>query len=284
MTKRIAALFDIDGTLIITGGAGAAAWRMAFDELYGIPADIGKFTDTGMTDPEVGHEPTRAELNKVMERRLHYLYQTVAESPDYRVLAGVEGLLPQMLEQGYLLELVTGNVEAAAHIKVHRSRLNRFFSFGGYGSDSTDRGELTRMALQRAAVVSGGSVTPTRHSWSGTPPRRGRRPRRRDPLRRGGQPPLQRRGAQGRRRRLGDRLAHRRAPALIAATADSVRRAARAGRRPAGATRATPSRGHRGRRRRPGGSRRGGVAAHRPCAAAGPRPAEPGPGPGRSRP
>jgi phosphoglycolate phosphatase len=104
-----------------------------------------------------------------MERRLHHLYQTVAQSPDYRVLAGVEELLPQMLEQGYLLGLVTGNVEAAAHIKLHRSRLNRFFSFGGYGSDSTDRGELTRMALQRAAVVSGGSVTPTRHSWSGTP-------------------------------------------------------------------------------------------------------------------
>jgi phosphoglycolate phosphatase len=112
MAKRIAALFDIDGTLIITGGAGAAAWRMAFDELYGIPADIGKFTDTGMTDPDVGHrtfaavlgrEPTRAELSKVMERRLHYLYQTVADSDDYRVLEGVEELLPQMLEQGYLL-------------------------------------------------------------------------------------------------------------------------------------------------------------------------------------
>ena len=41
-----------------------------------------------------------------------------------------------------------------------RARLNRFFSFGGYGSDSTDRGELTRAALKRASVVSGGSVTP----------------------------------------------------------------------------------------------------------------------------
>jgi phosphoglycolate phosphatase len=169
MAKRIAALFDIDGTLIITGGAGAAAWRMAFEELYGIPADIGKFTDTGMTDPDVGfrtfaavlgREPSRAELNKVMERRLHYLYRTVEESEEYRVLAGVEELLPRMLEQGYLLGLVTGNVEAAAHIKLHRSRLNRYFSFGGYGSDSTDRGELTRAALHRAAVVSGGSVTP----------------------------------------------------------------------------------------------------------------------------
>ena len=121
MAKRIAALFDIDGTLIITGGAGAAAWRLAFDELYGIPADIGEFTDTGMTDPEVGHKtfravlgrnPSRAELGKLMERRLHHLYQTVADSDDYRVLEGVEGMLPRMLEDGYLLGLVTGNVEA----------------------------------------------------------------------------------------------------------------------------------------------------------------------------
>ena len=95
-----------------------------------------------------------------MERRLHHLYRTVEESDDYRILEGVEELLPRMLEEGYLLGLVTGNVEAAAHIKLHRGRLNRYFSFGGYGSDSTDRGELTRVALHRAAVVSGGSVTP----------------------------------------------------------------------------------------------------------------------------
>ena len=38
-------LFDIDGTLVSTGGAGAVAWRLAFEELHGIPADIGRFTD-----------------------------------------------------------------------------------------------------------------------------------------------------------------------------------------------------------------------------------------------
>jgi phosphoglycolate phosphatase len=107
-----------------------------------------------------GREPTRAELAKVMERRIEHLYQTVADSDEYRVLEGVEELLPRMLEEGYLLGLVTGNVEAAAHIKLHRARLNRFFSFGGYGPDSTDRGELTRAAIKRASVVSGGSVTP----------------------------------------------------------------------------------------------------------------------------
>jgi len=167
--RRIAILFDIDGTLLITGGAGATSWRLAFDELYGTPADIGKFTDAGMTDPDVGRrtfqavlhrEPERKEFARLLERRLYYLHQTVAESADYRVLPGVSELLPRLLDEGYMLGLVTGNVEAAAHIKLHRAGLNRFFSFGGYGSDSLDRGELTRIALKRASLVYGESLTP----------------------------------------------------------------------------------------------------------------------------
>src|SRR5215468_2205232 len=117
-TERLAILFDIDGTLIDTGGAGAASWRLAFDDLYGIAADIGKFTDAGMTDPEVGRktfeavlnrEPERREFTKLMERRLHFLHQTVEESEGYRVLAGVEELLPRLIDGGYLVGLVTGN-------------------------------------------------------------------------------------------------------------------------------------------------------------------------------
>jgi phosphoglycolate phosphatase len=163
----VAILFDIDGTLISTGGAGAASWRLAFDELYGIPADIGKFTDAGMTDPDVGRmtfvavlhrQPERKEFTRLLERRLHHLHTTVEESDGYKVFPGVEELLPKLIDDGYLLGLVTGNVEAAAHIKLHRARLNRFFSFGGYGSDASDRGELTRIALERAALVYGEAV------------------------------------------------------------------------------------------------------------------------------
>jgi phosphoglycolate phosphatase len=167
--KRVALLFDIDGTLINSGGAGAASWRAAFDELYGIPVDIGVFTDAGMTDPDVGrrtfvgaigHQPSRSELSRLMERRLNHLYETVAASTQYRVLTGVEQLLPRLTDDGYLLGLVTGNVEAAAHIKLHRARLNRFFSFGGYGSDSNDRAQLTTRAIQRAALVYGEPIEP----------------------------------------------------------------------------------------------------------------------------
>ena len=66
--KRVTILFDIDGTLINSGGAGAASWRLAFDELYGIPADIGEFTDAGMTDPEVGRKTFEAVMHRAPER------------------------------------------------------------------------------------------------------------------------------------------------------------------------------------------------------------------------
>ena len=178
--RHIAILFDIDGTLIDTGGAGADSWRLAFQELYGIPADIGKFTESGMTDPEVGRrtfvgvlgrQPERKEFARLLERRLHYLYQTVAESKGYRVLPGVLELLPKLLEDGYLTGLVTGNLEAAAHIKLHRAQLNRFFSFGGYGSDSNVRGEVARVALKRAGFVYGADVAPEQAFAIGDTPR-----------------------------------------------------------------------------------------------------------------
>ena len=165
---RIAAiLFDIDGTLISTGGASTIAWRRAFEEVHGIPVDIMRYSATGMTDPEVGRlsfsgalgrEPTKRELARVMGLRLRYMPEEIERSDDYRVMPGVEELLERLIDDGHLLGLTTGNVEAAAHIKLARANLNRFFSFGGYGSDSTERVELTRRALERAHTVSGGAI------------------------------------------------------------------------------------------------------------------------------
>lgn len=166
---RAAVLFDIDGTLIVTDGAGARSWELAFADLWGVEADITDYSDTGMTDPEVGRRtfeavmgrsPGAPEFARLLERRMHYLSQTVAESSGYRVLPGVEELLPRLVEEGYVLGLVTGNLEAAAHVKLARGGLNRYFSFGGYGSDSADRVEVTRTAMRRGSVVFGRGVPP----------------------------------------------------------------------------------------------------------------------------
>jgi len=162
-----AVLFDIDGTILVTGGAGGVAWQRAFEELHGVEANVAEHTDAGMTDPEIaaiifreviGREGTQEERSKAIGCYLKYLPDAVGESGGYRVMPGIEQLLPRLIEDGVLLGLVTGNIEAAAHIKLARARLNRFFSFGGYGSDSADRTEVTRSALSRGALVSGGTL------------------------------------------------------------------------------------------------------------------------------
>jgi phosphoglycolate phosphatase len=162
-----AVLFDIDGTLLVTGGAGGAAWQRGFEDLYGVEADVAEHTDAGMTDPEIvkivfreviGREGTPQERSQAIGAYLRHLPDTVAESDGYRVMPGIEALLPRLIEQGVLLGLVTGNVEAAAHIKLARGHLNPFFSFGGYGSDSPDRTEVTEAALRRGELVCGGTL------------------------------------------------------------------------------------------------------------------------------
>src|SRR4051812_48002706 len=102
-----AVLFDVDGTLISSGGASHVAWDRAFRELHGVPAAIDEYTTPGMTDPEVGRlafvgalgrEPDRHELAKAMERRLYHLADAVAESDGYRVMDGVEALLGRLVD------------------------------------------------------------------------------------------------------------------------------------------------------------------------------------------
>jgi phosphoglycolate phosphatase-like HAD superfamily hydrolase len=162
-----AVLFDIDGTLLVTGGAGGVAWQRAFEELHGVDANVAEHTDAGMTDPEIaaiifreviGREGSQEERSKAIGCYLKHLPDAVADSDGYRVMPGIEELLPRLIESGVLLGLVTGNIEAAAHIKLARAHLNRFFSFGGYGSDSADRTEVTKAALARGALVSGATL------------------------------------------------------------------------------------------------------------------------------
>jgi phosphoglycolate phosphatase len=163
-SRPLAVLFDIDETLVSTGGAGARSWRWAFNELWGADADISRYTSGGMTDPEVGRRtfdgvmgraPTDREMAQLLAGYLQRLPEEVASSPGYRVLPGVEQLLPRLASEGVLLGITSGALEASAHIKLGRADLNRYFSFGGFGSDSNDRGELTRKAIERAEVIHG---------------------------------------------------------------------------------------------------------------------------------
>jgi phosphoglycolate phosphatase len=174
MTTQAAPLaiaFDVDETLVSTGGAGARSWARGFNKLWGVAADITQFTKGGMTDPEVGRitfrgvmkrDPTPHELARLMHEYLLVLPEEVANSPGYHMLPGVRELLVRLIEAGILVGITSGAVEAATHIKLARAGLNQFFSFGGFGSDSNDRGELTRIAIRRAGVVRGAELDPAR--------------------------------------------------------------------------------------------------------------------------
>jgi len=179
-SRTRAVLFDIDGTLISSGGASDRAWKRAFEELQAVEVDVPAVTGKGVPDPEVGRvvfekaigrEPTEEEAEALMRRRLDHLPEEVESSPGFVVKDGVVELLERLIEEGIMLGLTTGNVEEAAHIKLARPNLNRYFAFGGYGSDSPDRTELTRMALERGEFVSGHTLDRDRTFACGDTPR-----------------------------------------------------------------------------------------------------------------
>jgi phosphoglycolate phosphatase len=160
MSRAKLILFDIDGTLIDTGGAGARSWAWAFERLFDTKVDIAEHSTAGMTDPAIGRatfkevmerEPTSAELTRLMASYQAVLPDYVASSEDYRVLDGVQSLLEDLTEAGIALGLTTGGLEAAAHAKLGRGQLNHFFLVG----DSEDRVALTRTAVERGERLLG---------------------------------------------------------------------------------------------------------------------------------
>jgi phosphoglycolate phosphatase-like HAD superfamily hydrolase len=159
VAKPVVVLFDVDETLVHTGGSGARSWTAAFEKLHGVAADIGEHTSAGETDPEVaretfvgvlGREPTDDELTALYGQYLLHLAEDIPTSEQYRVLPGAESTLVALGRAGVMLGLVSGAMEGAARTKLMRADLNRYFIFGAYGSDAPDRAELTRLAIEKA--------------------------------------------------------------------------------------------------------------------------------------
>ena len=107
-----------------------------------------------------------------MRRRLDHLPEEVESSPGFVVKDGVVELLEQLDRRtGIMLGLTTGTSRRPPHIKLARADLNRYFAFGGYGSDSPDRTELTKKALERGEFVSGHALDRDRCFSCGDTPR-----------------------------------------------------------------------------------------------------------------
>jgi hypothetical protein len=167
-----------------------------------------------MTDPDVGaktfesvlgRKPTPLELAQLVQRRLEHLPEAVAESKGYRVLPGVSERLRQLSRGGHRLGIITGNGDGAAHIKLARGDLSRWFTLGAYASAGVDRAGIVRRAIQRSEAILGEDV-PNReiHVIGDTPLPHPGRPRGRLHGDRGRDRPLRRgRAEEGRRRPRG---------------------------------------------------------------------------------
>ncbi len=158
-------LFDLDWTLIYTGGAGVRALDYAFERIFKIPGAMKTVTPDGKTDPAIAREmiqvhlhrpPGEGEIEKVCRGYLERLKEEVAQAEGYRVLPGIPELLKALAARtDLLLGLGTGNLEEGAHIKLGRADLMRYFRFGGFGSDAEDRAELLRIAARRGEALAG---------------------------------------------------------------------------------------------------------------------------------
>jgi phosphoglycolate phosphatase-like HAD superfamily hydrolase len=164
-------LFDIDQTLVNTGGAGLRALDRACQKLFRIDHAMEGISPHGKTDPAIVREilrvrlgrssPANAEIEVILESYLSFLKDEVRISSMYRILPGIVHLLDELVvQESILLGLATGNIELGGRIKLDRAGLNRYFEFGGFGSDSEDRTELVRSAAQKAADKNGGAVSP----------------------------------------------------------------------------------------------------------------------------
>jgi phosphoglycolate phosphatase-like HAD superfamily hydrolase len=162
-TRRPAlVLFDIDGTLLLSGGAGVRSMALAFEDVFGTRdafagISIAGRTDTylvslalqraGIPDTASAHAQFRERYLEILGREIHH-----QGSHQRGLMPGVRELLDELArDENCHKALLTGNYELAAHIKLSHFAVDGFFTWGAFGEDSDDRGELARLAVQRAA-------------------------------------------------------------------------------------------------------------------------------------
>jgi phosphoglycolate phosphatase-like HAD superfamily hydrolase len=149
-------LFDIDGTLIHTGGAGTRSLDKAFYELFGIKNAYKDFSMAGKTDRQIMREGLRLHGLPYMDGRVDALMKgylrnlsNEIHNPQRRFQPGIQAILDLLKKDGYTLGLLTGNLEKGARIKLEPFGLNEYFPDGAFGSDHEDRNQLLPIALDK---------------------------------------------------------------------------------------------------------------------------------------
>ncbi len=163
-------LFDIDGTLILSGGAGFRAMTRAFSELFGHDDAFRGVQLAGRTDISIltdafekfGISNCNGAVESFKDRYFALLPEEIAKPEgDKRIMPGVQQLLDHLCQlDNVLLALLTGNWEPSGRIKLAHFGLDRYFPFGAFADDSARRDELLPFAVQRFEARTGQRLQP----------------------------------------------------------------------------------------------------------------------------
>jgi phosphoglycolate phosphatase len=166
-------LFDIDGTLVRTGGAGKAAMEAGLAAAFGVAEVFDTVPYSGRTDPDIARElltvhgldPSPANVAVLMRAYLDRLPHSLVATPG-QVLPGVAELVAALRRHDrVLLGLLTGNVRAGAEVKLgHYQLWEPFGPVGGFGDGRHDRDDVARAALENVSARLGRAVNP-RDVW-----------------------------------------------------------------------------------------------------------------------
>ena len=156
-------LWDIDGTLIDSGGAGMRALGLALKTVFDLDGSLADIEFAGRTDRWIirqifnkfGISPTEENFTRCFDGYAKVLPTELA-LPGARVLTGVRPLLAAAAARNDITQgLLTGNIRRGAEVKLGFHGLWSFFSFGAFADDGEQRNELGPHALRRAHAHAG---------------------------------------------------------------------------------------------------------------------------------
>lgn len=155
-------LFDIDGTLLLTGGVGTRVINQVFHERFGVRGVMDSVSPSGKTDEMIFQECARVglsrdlcdtEFEELLDVYVPLMRTGLEHSEGFHLMPHVEACLEFLASCQPYLGIATGNVEAAAMAKLARAGLRERFHFGGYASDSAVRSELVAKAIERGTAI-----------------------------------------------------------------------------------------------------------------------------------
>jgi len=151
-------LFDIDGTLLSSGGAGKSAMEAALCSAFGVSLQPVRVPFAGRTDRAIAQDLFRVHgvpfaddtfqrfVSAYLELLPEHLHRVTG-----RVLPGISALLEELRRRGDVaLGLLTGNLRHGARLKLGHYAIGHYFAFGGFGDLHHDRDEVAREAVGAA--------------------------------------------------------------------------------------------------------------------------------------